>query len=443
METVLRAPFKARLQECAVSVGSQVETGAPLLRLEPLGDAEAEDAVGRPRPSSWTCPPEPADASAAPGAPRAASRTCAACCSASTSTRTTSAGCSTTTSPRAGRPPRTVTGRWPSEVELLERVRRPRRAEPQPAGGRGRRRPTPACTARASTSTPTCRASTSSGPGCRRRSRPRLAKVLGHYGVDRPGAHARARSRRVPDLPGPATRVRPTSRSSTALLRQWLREPPPGRDAARAGRARAGAAGRRDPGPLPGGRRPGPRRGVPWFAQPLLRRNRAQVYADVRDHLRHLDAHPDAPDRAERIAEMVRTHRAAGAAARPAARPRRPRQRGHARGADPPLLRQPGADRRPHPRGRGLHVRHRRARRTRRVGLRRGRASTRWATRCAGSPSWRAATSRSTPTSTSAGSGSPRTPTRWRPRCTRSSARTRCRARSAGSPPPSRAAAAR
>jgi acetyl-CoA carboxylase carboxyltransferase component len=44
-----------------------------------------------------------------------------------------------------------------------------------------------------------------------------------------------------------------------------------------------------------------------WFAQPLLRRNRARVYTDVRRHLRHLDDHPDAPDRAERIAEMVRS----------------------------------------------------------------------------------------------------------------------------------------
>ena len=36
METVLRAPFRARLKECLVSVGSQVQSGAPLLRLEPL-----------------------------------------------------------------------------------------------------------------------------------------------------------------------------------------------------------------------------------------------------------------------------------------------------------------------------------------------------------------------------------------------------------------------
>ena len=44
METVLRAPFHARLKECVVSVGAQVETGAPLLRLEPVED-EADDAA--------------------------------------------------------------------------------------------------------------------------------------------------------------------------------------------------------------------------------------------------------------------------------------------------------------------------------------------------------------------------------------------------------------
>ncbi|MEZ5212704.1 carboxyl transferase domain-containing protein [Gordonia sp. (in: high G+C Gram-positive bacteria)] len=42
METVLRAPFAARLKECVVNVGAQVETGAPLLRLEPIGDGDEE-----------------------------------------------------------------------------------------------------------------------------------------------------------------------------------------------------------------------------------------------------------------------------------------------------------------------------------------------------------------------------------------------------------------
>jgi hypothetical protein len=42
-----------------------------------------------------------------------------------------------------------------------------------------------------------------------------------------------------------------------------------------------------------------------WAGQPLLRRKRAEVYADVRGHLRHLDQNPDAADRAGRIAKMI------------------------------------------------------------------------------------------------------------------------------------------
>ena len=44
METVLYAPFAARVKELLVITGSQVETGAALVRLEPLGDG-AEEAV--------------------------------------------------------------------------------------------------------------------------------------------------------------------------------------------------------------------------------------------------------------------------------------------------------------------------------------------------------------------------------------------------------------
>ncbi|MGO4957173.1 ATP-binding protein [Luteococcus sp. Sow4_B9] len=38
METIIAAPFAARVKEVAVRAGSQVETGAPLVRLEPLDD---------------------------------------------------------------------------------------------------------------------------------------------------------------------------------------------------------------------------------------------------------------------------------------------------------------------------------------------------------------------------------------------------------------------
>ncbi len=46
METAVRAPFPARVRELLVTTGSQVETGAPLVRLEPVDDgADAEQAA--------------------------------------------------------------------------------------------------------------------------------------------------------------------------------------------------------------------------------------------------------------------------------------------------------------------------------------------------------------------------------------------------------------
>ncbi len=47
METVLPAPFSGRIKELLVRVGGQVETGAPLVRLDPTGDGdEAAEAAG-------------------------------------------------------------------------------------------------------------------------------------------------------------------------------------------------------------------------------------------------------------------------------------------------------------------------------------------------------------------------------------------------------------
>ena len=51
METALTAPFAGRVRELLVKTGSQVETGAPLIRLEPVaepGDAAAEESVDVP-----------------------------------------------------------------------------------------------------------------------------------------------------------------------------------------------------------------------------------------------------------------------------------------------------------------------------------------------------------------------------------------------------------
>ncbi|MGL5823424.1 MAG: carboxyl transferase domain-containing protein [Nocardioides sp.] len=48
METVIGAPFAGRVKELLVMPGSQVETGAALVRLEQLGDSDAPEASERP-----------------------------------------------------------------------------------------------------------------------------------------------------------------------------------------------------------------------------------------------------------------------------------------------------------------------------------------------------------------------------------------------------------
>ena len=169
----------------------------------------------------------------------------------------------------------------------------------------------------------TCRASTSSGPGCRRRSSAGSPRCSRHYGVDDLD--------RTPEL-------------EDAVFRIFLAQQRASADVAVVVGAAAAVAGR--------GRRPPRRlreraglalehlvaatqvrfpvvgdlaRGVVfrWFAQPLLRRNRAEVYAGVREHLRYLDREPGraGPRRADR--RHGRQRRAAGPAARPADRPRR------------------------------------------------------------------------------------------------------------------------
>ncbi len=133
----------------------------------------------------------------------------------------------------------------------------------------------------------------------------KLARVLRHYGV--------TELERSSELEAAVSRIflalRPASAGPTviaALLRAWLREPPPDvllHESASLALERLVAAQVRFPllSDLA--------RCVvfTWFAQPLLRRNRARAYVRVREHLRYLDAHPDAADRAEHVAAMVRS----------------------------------------------------------------------------------------------------------------------------------------
>lgn len=61
METVVSAPFAARVKQVHVRTGSQVESMAPLVRLEPVGDAQQAVSVGTVELPAASHDPSPAD----------------------------------------------------------------------------------------------------------------------------------------------------------------------------------------------------------------------------------------------------------------------------------------------------------------------------------------------------------------------------------------------
>lgn len=305
METVLRAPFKARLKECAVSVGSQVEAGAALLRLEPVADEGAEVADG---PSSATVE---LDLPAAPGDVPAAERTRRG----QEDLRGLLLGFDVDPHDDrralddylAARQAAIEDGHRPlaEEIDLFEvfaDLAELSRNRPTGEDGGGDAH---VHSAREYFHT-YLQSLDVERAGLPAAFQARLGKALGHYGV--------TDLERSPALEAAVFRIFLAQQRASAdaavvvaLLRAWLREAPPEealREPAGLALERLVAATQvRFPVVADLAR------GVvfAWFAQPLLRRNRAQVYAEVRRHLRHLDAHPDAPDRAERVAAMVRS----------------------------------------------------------------------------------------------------------------------------------------
>ncbi|HEY4463807.1 MAG TPA: biotin carboxylase N-terminal domain-containing protein, partial [Streptosporangiaceae bacterium] len=309
METVLRAPFRARLTECAVSVGSQVEAGAPLLRLEPL--AGQGDGLLPQAPAGAVQLDLPVPAPGVPARERAAQgrqdlRSVLLGFDVDPDDeRRVLAGYLAARRELAGAGQRPLAG----ELELLSvfadlsELSRNKQAgeETKEAGELG---------GDSHVHSPReyfhayLRSLDVTRAGLSPAFQVRLAKALGHYGVT--GLD------RTPELEEAVFRIflaqqRAASDATviTTLLRLWLREAPPGE----ALREPAGLALERL---ITATQVRFPvvadlARGVAfaWFGQPLLRRNRARVYAGVRQHLRYLDAHPDAPDRAERIAAMV------------------------------------------------------------------------------------------------------------------------------------------
>ncbi len=303
METVLRAPFRARLKECAVSVGTQVETGAALLRLEPLADddeATEAEAVGT---VELDLPGEPA--------PRQAHERLARGLQ---DLRSLLLGFDVDPHDDrrvlddylAARRDSVAANHRPlaEELELVQvfadlaALSHNRAAEDE--HGQSHVHSDREYFHTYLQSLDVERAGVSESY------RAKLATALGHYGV--------TDLDRTPDLEAAVFRIflaqqRPsdTVEVVTTLLREWLREPMPdqvlrepvGLTLERlvvATQVRFPVIADLCRGLVYG-----------WYGQPLLRRNRARVYTNVRRHLTYLDAHPDAADRAERIADMVRS----------------------------------------------------------------------------------------------------------------------------------------
>ncbi len=301
METVLRAPFRARVRECPVSVGSQVETGTPLMRLEPLGDDGTEQvSPAGGDAAEIDLPAQPANLPAIERVDRCLRdlRNLLLGFDIDAEHRDRAlAGYLAARAELGGRPLQGELDLLTTFADLSELSRN------TPAGDQEVEPGSPVHSPREYfhsylQSLDVERAGVTNG------FQDKLTRVLGHYGI--------ADLARTQELEAAVFRIfLAQQRTSTdvavvsELLRQWLAGPPPlasrGEPAGLALEHLIEATQVRFPAVSDLAR------GVVyrWYAQPLLRRNRAGVYAAVRADLRHLDAHPDAADRADRIQAMV------------------------------------------------------------------------------------------------------------------------------------------
>ena len=293
METVLRAPFAARLRSCSCP-------SAARSRPAPRCCAWSRSATSRPRsstggrgPSTWTCP-MPARRrrdGAASGRPRHAVTCTRPAAGLRRRPRRQRRRLLAPTWPLATSWPPTAGRRWRGDRSCWSVVRRLRRPQPQPAGGRGPARRAPGAQPAGALphlpAQPRCRAGRAAGR-LPRQARPGAAALR----RDRSGPHPRARGGRVPDLPGPAAlgpRRQLSSPRSCSAGSASRRRPQSAREPA--GRPRP--AGRRDPAAVPGGRRPRPQRPVP-LVRPAAGRRRSgpSVLDGVGDQLATLAGMP-------------------------------------------------------------------------------------------------------------------------------------------------------
>jgi acetyl/propionyl-CoA carboxylase alpha subunit/acetyl-CoA carboxylase carboxyltransferase component len=301
MEAVLRAPFKARVKECLVSVGAKVDAGAALLRLEPIGDA-SEEAAAEVSHVALDLPAAPA------GAP-AFDR----CRRGQDDLRSLLLGFDVDPHDErrvladylAARGSSIEAGVRPlaGEVELLDVFADlAELSRNRPAGEDGGSH-TRVHSAREYFHS-YLQSLDVERAGLPESFQARLAKALSRYGV--------TELERTPSLEAAVFRIFLAQQRAAAdaavivtLLRTWLSEGPPDdtlREPAGLVLERLVTAAQvRFPAVADLARAVV----FAWFGMPLLRRNRARVYAEVRKSLRHLDEQPGAADRGDRIADMV------------------------------------------------------------------------------------------------------------------------------------------
>ena len=303
METVIPAPFAGRIKELLVIPGSQVETSAPLVKIEPIADAdEAESATG-PVPSDEVPPGlDLPDAVAEPDARARAKRGLADLSAIvmgfDIDPRTEGAALASYLKAReelraAGEDVVTdEIGLVALFADLAELSRN------RPAGEELKTE-LRVHSAREHLHTYLQSLDVERG-GLPDAFRERLTRALAHYGV--------TSLDRGPGLEEAVFRIFLTLQRSdlhvvTALLERWLGDQPP----ARAGEARAElerlvrATQRRFPvvGDLARSIR------FRWFDQPLVDQERADVLAGVRDEVAALAADPETGDYAARIDAMA------------------------------------------------------------------------------------------------------------------------------------------
>jgi acetyl/propionyl-CoA carboxylase alpha subunit/acetyl-CoA carboxylase carboxyltransferase component len=303
METVLRAPFAARVRELLVITGSQVETGTPLVRLEPVDeDAGDEQAVPDEAGPALDLPTAAAAASPQERAARGRADVAAMLMGYDVDPREDG---DVIASYLVARDELVAAGLdvVTDEIELLGLFADLAELSRNRPVGEDLHTELRVHSSREHFHTFLQSLDVDRG-GLPGQFRDRLARVLAHYGV--------TDWDRTPRLEEAVFRIflaqqrsAPEVRLATELLQRWNAEPPPKEELAGPARDLLERLVRSTQlrFPVVGDLARSTR--FSWFDQPLVDAERSSVLAGVRDEVAALAADPDAPDRTERIEALA------------------------------------------------------------------------------------------------------------------------------------------